>query len=283
MPMTSPAAQPRARAPHESETVRPSLRAGPAARRVEPADGRPRFTSPGRNGDLDPVSCTLAHELRQPLSTISLGSENLRLMLEGDRLDPERMRQSVCRIAEQVERAQSIIEHTLSSYSGRTDPAETADMIGAAQRAAGLLEALPAAREVQFVWQLPEGRLLVGVSRIELEQVFVNLLRNAVESIGDRRAQQGWDGQGRVTVTIQQCGGSVRCIVADNGAGLAPASAELLFQPFFTTKASGGTGLGLYICGQIVDKAAGTIRLQPGSLDGAQVEIRMPLVCYDGA
>ncbi len=228
------------------------------------------------------MSCTLAHELRQPLSTISLGSENLRLMLENDRLDPERMRRSVSRIAQQVEWAQSIIEQTLSSFSGRTDPRETADMIGAAQHAASLLEGLPGARGVEFVWQLPEGRLLVGVSRIELEQVFVNLLRNAVESIADRR-QQGWGGKGRVAVTIQQCGGRVHCIVADNGMGLAPAAAELLFQPFFTTKARGGTGLGLYICGQTIGKARGTIRLQPGSLEGAQVEIRLPLIRYEDA
>lgn len=223
------------------------------------------------------LSCTLAHELRQPLFTIAMANENLRLLIESETPDRAMMRQSVKRIDEQVQRAQAIIDQTLSRASGGTQAREAGDLAAAAQRAAQLLDSMPAARRVAFAWQLPHERLLVGVTQLELEQVFVNLLRNAMESIADRR-KEGWEGQGCIIVTIERCANEVRCVVTDDGAGLAPATDTGLFQPFFTTKSNGGTGLGLHICREIVTRAGGMIDVQPGQSEGAQVEIRLPLL-----
>lgn len=235
--------------------------------------GDGRFSS-AEAGDL------LAHELRQPLFTIAMANESLRLLVQRSEPDRDQMRASVARIAEQVERAQMIIEHALLLASGRSRDRDEADVIASAAHAAHLLEERRSDSEVELIWQLPEGKTVVAANSFDLEQAFVNILRNAMDSIEDRR-KGGWLGRGRIVVTIQQCGGDVRCTVADNGAGLVPSTIRDLFRPFFTTKEKGGTGLGLHICRSVINKAGGEICIKPRSLEGAKVEIRMPLVRHE--
>jgi two-component system C4-dicarboxylate transport sensor histidine kinase DctB/two-component system sensor histidine kinase TtrS len=243
----------------------------PAARLLRSAAGKTRLA------ELGQLSCTIAHELRQPLFTISMASENLRLMLDTDAGDRDRMRQSVHRIAEQVQRAQTIIDQTLAYATGVDTPPDVADLGEAAANATGFLAGLLERSDVEMKADWSIAPAFVGVSRIEMEQVFVNLLRNAVESIEDRR-RAGWQGAGKVVLTIERVGANVRCIITDNGAGLTPQLSEAAFEPFFTTKARNGTGLGLHICRQILAKAGGVIRLVPGPAEGARVEVRLHLV-----
>jgi len=238
-----------------------------AARLLGEARADQRSLSPQTNG-------IIAHELRQPLFAIAMASENLRLMLECDDPDHETMQGSVNRIAEQAQRAQAIIEHTLLRASGETR-IETADVAQAARRAVALLDGTARDLDVVVACQLPEEQLLAGLSVIELEQVFVNLIRNALDSIGERRTA-GWEGQGLIMITVQKFAGDVHCVVSDNGAGLPDVGG--LFEPFFTTKAQGGTGLGLHICREILNKADGDIRPRSSAGGGAEFEIRVPLV-----
>lgn len=243
---------------------------GPAARLLA-AD-----RSGGTSLTMAQTSYALAHELRQPLFTVALAAENLRLMLASDEPDGARMRQSVARIAEQVERAQAIIDQTLAHASGLQRERESADVVQAARKAEAAFETIPAAREIDFSWDLPADRLLVDVNPVELEQVFVNLMRNAIESVRDRR-ESGGSERGLVAITIEMDDDHVCCLVTDNGAGLVSPDEDAFFQPFFTTKASRGTGLGLHICRQIIGKAGGQIGIRNHAPQGAEVWIRIPL------
>jgi two-component system C4-dicarboxylate transport sensor histidine kinase DctB/two-component system sensor histidine kinase TtrS len=243
----------------------------PAARLLRSAAGKARLA------ELGHLSCTIAHELRQPLFTIAMASENLRLMLDSEGSDRERMQQSVHRIAEQVQRAQTIIDQTLAYATGVDTEAGVADLGEAAANAIGFLSGLLESSQVEVKADWSLAPVFVGVSRIEMEQVFVNLLSNAVDSIKDRRLT-GWRGIGKIVLTIERVGANVRCIITDNGAGLTPQMSEAVFEPFFTTKARTGTGLGLYICRHIVEKAGGVIRLVPGPMEGARIEIRLRVV-----
>lgn len=242
-----------------------------AARLLRSGAGKTRLA------ELGQLSCTIAHELRQPLFTIAMASENLRLMLESEASDRERMQLSVDRIAEQVQRAQGIIDQTLAYATGADTTVGVADLGEAAANAirflSGLLET--SSTEIKADWSITP--VLVGISRIEMEQVFVNVLRNAVESIEDRR-RAGWEGTGKIVLTIERVGSSVRCIVTDNGAGVTREVSEEAFQPFFTTKARAGTGLGLHISRKILAKAKGVMRLIPGPVEGARIEIRLRVV-----
>jgi two-component system, LuxR family, sensor kinase FixL len=243
----------------------------PAARLLQSTAGKTRLA------ELGQLSCTIAHELRQPLFTIAMASENLRLMLEAEEGNRERMRLSVQRIAEQVQRAQAIIDQTLAYATGVDTALDVADLGEAAANAIRFLSSWLEASNVEIKADWSIAPLHVGLSRIEMEQVFMNVLRNAVESIQDRR-RTGWEGAGRIVLTIERVGGSVRCIVTDNGAGLTSKVSEEVFQPFFTTKGREGTGLGLHISRKILAKAKGVIRLVAAPVEGARIEIRMPVV-----
>lgn len=238
------------------------------------------MASQSRLADLGELSCTIAHELRQPLFTIAMANENLGVMLESGDADQDRLLRSVARIAEQVRRAQAIIEHTLSYAAGDRGPADQICLAEAAERSIELLRPMFASADVTVERRWSAGLYMVDVPPIELEQVFVNVLRNAFDSIVDRR-KSGWTGGGRIVIAIDQVGdqvgGGTRCVICDNGSGIAQVASDAMFRPFFTTKAREGTGLGLHVCRQILERAEGAIQLSPGGSEGAVVEIRLPV------
>ena len=238
-----------------------------------PAETRARLL------DLGARTSTIAHELRQPLYSIAIAAENLRLLLSRETTDPERSLRSVGRIAQQVQRAQTIIDRILAHASGAVGDEQGADLSEAAESAVQFLAPLFEGADIAVEQRWPFDYVPVGLDRIELEQIFVNVLRNAIDSIQERR-RSGWGGRGRIVVAINRDRGKVCCEVTDNGAGLAKGMADAMLQPFVTTKRQGGgTGLGLHICRQMLARAGGTIRLRPRDTEqGACVDIRVPLV-----
>lgn len=230
-----------------------------------------------RLADLGEQSSALAHELRQPLFSIAIANENLRMMLAlGDMMQPQLVK-AVERISEQVQRAQTIIDHTLAYASGQSRGVVSADLGLAARNAVRFLKPLFDATGIEVDDRHAQVRGEVALCQIEAEQVFVNILRNAAESIETRR-DAGWQGAGRIAIHIFTENGKVQCCVADNGAGLSKDQAKSAFQPFFTTKPRVGTGLGLHICRQVIGKIGGEVALVPGETEGARVEIELPLL-----
>lgn len=111
----------------------------------------------------------------------------------------------------------------------------------------------------------------------EVRQVLANLVSNAVDALGG-------DGGGRLLVRSRDCAdGGMMLTVADDGPGMAPATLQRIFEPFYTTKGIGGTGLGLWISRQIVQRHGGRldVRSRPGA--GTVFRLYLPAVALDGA
>lgn len=231
-----------------------------------------------RLADLGEQSSALAHELRQPLFSIAIANENLRMMIGRPDMTKMQFDKAITRIAEQVGRAQMIIDRTLAYASGHGIGAARADIGLAAGNAVEFLKPLFDSSNIEIDDRGSHVHAAIGLCQVEAEQVFVNILRNAVESIEARREAE-WQGTGRIAIRISLQDGRVRCVVSDNGAGLSPDTARAVFQPFFTTKPRIGTGLGLHICRQALDKVGGVVHLVPGESEGARVEIDLPLSC----
>ncbi|WP_165912326.1 HAMP domain-containing sensor histidine kinase [Novosphingobium sp. PhB165] len=225
---------------------------------------------------------TIAHELRQPLFTISIAGERLRYLLARAGVPETEANSALERIAGQVERAQIIIARTL----GQGDPLDAvgtrgpADLTATARSAVGFLEGMFAPADISVEFRTDGRPARVNLDDVALEQVFVNVVRNAIESI-ERRRYQGWGERGRITVEVAREGGMARATVTDNGAGLSNDPASITRPGHRTERGRRGSGLGLSICRDILAPVNGTVRLAAGGGEGAIVEITVPIV--DGA
>jgi two-component system, LuxR family, sensor kinase FixL len=225
--------------------------------------------------ELGTRASAIGHELRQPLFTISMATENLRLMLAKDDIPKAAMELAVDRIAEQVHRAQNMIARVLDDAAGARIETPLANPIEAMNNAVRFLEGLFLQADVAVRRYPVMPDALVALDRIQIEQIFVNVLRNAVDSIQARR-REGWDGRGYVGIGFVMDGETLRCVVCDNGAGLAKGMSQTVFRPFLTTRPNEGTGLGLYICDKILLSIGGSIALRPRKSEGARVVISLP-------
>ena len=106
--------------------------------------------------------------------------------------------------------------------------------------------------------------------RQQLQQVFLNLISNAIDAIGK---------EGLIVVKSMRAGDEIQVSVADNGPGIPEEMQRRVFDPFFTTKTSGkGTGLGLWVSYSIVEKMGGTIELSSNVGEGSVFTVKIPVV-----
>src|SRR5262249_39112143 len=144
---------------------------------------------------------------------------------------------------------------------------ETNDLVA---RALALVETYARDHGAVLRLRCASGPLVIRANDVEVEQVLVNLVRNAVES-----------GSGGVAVdieTVRLADDRVAISVTDNGRGIPAEARELVFEPFFSSKrASGGTGLGLAIARRIVADHGGEIRIEEPAARGTRFVVELPL------
>ena len=207
-----------------------------------------RFTALGE------MASTLAHEINQPLTAISnylKGSRRLLDRMEGENV--EMLKDAVSKAADQALRAGQIIRR-LREFVARGESERRIESLPKLIEDASTL-ALVGAREhgIAVMFRLDPAADLVLADRIQIQQVMVNLMRNAIEVMSEGGTVRRLD-----IATAAGADDQVEVTVADTGAGLAPEVAKQLFQPFVTTKRK-GMGLGLSICRTIVEAHGGKI------------------------
>lgn len=214
----------------------------------------------------------IAHELKQPLTVISLAAENAeRALARGDVAGAARR---VERIAEQALRAGAVIEHLRRFARGPEAELQAAPvpLATAVEGALALIGGALREAGVEVVQELGEPGLAAIGEVVAIEQVLVNLLANA------RDVMEGLPAGAvrRVTITAAAEGPMVRVSVADTGGGIPPALLGRLFEPFVTTKApERGTGLGLAICLGLAQGMGGRIEARNGP-EGAVFALTLP-------
>ena len=211
-----------------------------------------RFTALGE------MASTLAHEINQPLTAISnylKGSQRILQRLDGKlgSEDAAVLHEAIGKAADQALRAGQIIRR-LREFVSRGESERTVESLPKLIEDASTL-ALVGAREngIEVVFRLDPDATEVLADRIQIQQVLVNLIRNAIEALIEAAPPRRLE-----IVTAPVEGDLVEVSVADTAAGLAPEVARSLFQPFVTTKRK-GMGLGLSICRTIVEAHGGKI------------------------
>ena len=219
---------------------------------------------------LGEMSSALAHELNQPLSAIANYLNGVQRLLAKD---PEaaspKVREALAKAVEQTLRSGEIIRR-LREFVSRGETAQRMESITKLVEEASAL-ALVGARQlgVRVRFDLSSRADLALVSKVQIQQVLLNLMRNAVEAMAEAEQRE------LVVSSAPAPGGMVQLSVADTGPGLAPEVAKRLFQPFVTTKAQ-GMGVGLSICRTIVEAHGGQIWVEPNRGGGTVFRLTVP-------
>lgn len=227
--------------------------------------------------DLGGMASALGHELRQPIFTISLAAENGMMLLDDAELCRDDIRAKFTRIIEQVGRAQSIIQRT--SHYAREHDADEVTLVRAIDNAVQFMRPLLEEHRIDIHVAQEDGVPDILVQKVGFEQIVVNALRNATDAIDQMRTTEP-DAMAHIAIGTIVDGDDLLVRIADNGAGIDAQIAEEAFDAFATTKpANKGTGLGLFVCRQIIQEMGGSITLGPNRLErhGAILTVRLPL------
>jgi two-component system sensor kinase FixL len=223
-----------------------------------------------RVSELGQVSAGIAHELNQPLAAmLNYSKAALRLAASDAPGTLAKVQGMIGKIAQQAERAGQIVQRIRDFLEKRAGHRRVENIITIAEdaMALGLIGAKSTAVETRF---LPEPHLPpVTVDRVQIQQVLVNLLRNAVEAMAAAPKRE-------LMLAIARRGDMVHISVADTGPGIAPEIADRLFKPFVTTKPH-GMGIGLAISQQIVEAHGGALTVGPNPGGGTIFEFTLPV------
>lgn len=216
---------------------------------------------------LGEMSAAVSHELNQPLAAMKTYLAGARLLLQRKR--PEEALSSFQRIDDLIERMGAITRQ-LKSYARKGGEAfEPVDLRSALSGALSMMEPQLKQRVVKITRTLPRFPVMVMADRIRLEQVIINLLRNALDATRDRPDPQ--------IDLILSSGDVAMLAVRDNGTGIK--DLDNLFEPFYTTKKPGeGVGLGLAISSGIVTDLGGRLTARNSESGGAVFEMQLPLL-----
>ena len=221
---------------------------------------------------LGEMSAAVSHELNQPLAAMKTYLAGAKLLVGRGR--PDEALASFQRIDDLIERMGAITRQ-LKSYARKGgDAFAPVNLSDALASSLSMMEPQLRQRQVQINKAVPQEPVVVLADRVRVEQVMINLLRNALDATKSVEDPQ-------VDVLLA-AGETAMLTVRDNGQGIEDLDA--LFEPFYTTKQPGdGVGLGLAISSGIVNDLGGRMTARNAAQGGAVFEIRLPILNEDGA
>lgn len=223
---------------------------------------------------LGTLASGITHELNQPLSIIRMAADACLILMEDGPLDPAHTKQQLETISSQCERMADIITH-MRVFSRRDDPGEIKlfDPSASVRAAVHFLTEQMRLAGIELSTRIPATCHAIRGHPVGLEQVVVNLVGNAKDTIEERRVSPG-----RIEVAVEEDAdwAETRIVVTDNGGGIPVDVLPKLFEPFFTTKMAGkGTGLGLSIVQSIIAAMGGTVAAANVG-EGARFTVTLP-------
>ncbi|MEZ4454244.1 MAG: protoglobin domain-containing protein [Nannocystaceae bacterium] len=212
-----------------------------------------------RLATIGQVAASIGHELRNPLAVMQTS-----VQLLGSRVsDDARAARHLGKLNNQIRLCNAIISDLLELARDRAPDRKVIDLVDVVREA---VASVPRAATIAVEVTTPSAITAVHADPVQIRQVVVNLVLNAVQAIG---------AEGKIILSLEERDLHVALTVDDSGPGLSPDVERHLFQPLFTTRSS-GTGLGLALCRRIVEKHGGVIRAQNRDEGGARFIVELP-------
>ena len=219
---------------------------------------------------LGEMSASISHELNQPLAAMKTYLAGARLLLQRNRRDEALS--SFQRIDDLIERMGAITRQLKSYVRKGGEAFEPVDFKACLSAALAMMEPQLRQRYVRITRGLPREDVMVMADRLRLEQVIINLLRNALDALREVKNPQ-------IDILLS-VGETATLTIRDNGPGID--DLDHLFEPFYTTKLPGeGVGLGLAISSGIVADLGGRLVARNGEESGAVFELQLPILDID--
>lgn len=227
---------------------------------------------------LGQMAASIAHEINQPLSAISLAVDNARLKINSGRLEQKYLMNKIETIRQNLNRIKSIIEHVKTfSKPGFINNFTEVNLNKAIESALMLIFQQIKSQDIHLVLKLHPEPLLISGDMIKMEQIIINLINNAKEAISDKEAQKGTFFK-QIEISTGIIGEKAYLTVTDNGVGIDSVNLDKIYEPFFTTKESKqGTGLGLSIVYSLINEMKGDIKVKSKLGEGTLFTVTIPL------
>jgi signal transduction histidine kinase len=217
------------------------------------------------------LTTSIAHEINQPLGSILTNAETAELMLKGDSPNLDEVREILGDIRRDNQRASEVIRRLRSVLKKTPFEMQYIDLNETVRQVIGFVTAVAHGRDIALKCVTSSADLQVKGDAVQLQQVILNLIINAMDAISEAQAKER---EVSVTTDLSRAGAEIK--VSDTGPGMAPDDIKNVFDPFFTTRPQ-GMGMGLAIARTIVEAHHGKISAENQSSGGALFTIRLPI------
>ena len=232
---------------------------------------RSELASVARVTSLGVLTASIAHEVNQPLAGIITNASTCLRMLGADPADLDGARETARRTIRDGHRASDMIARLRALFSKKEFTLESLDLNEATREVIALALTDLQRQRVVLQSELADDLPMITGDRIQLQQVILNLLRNASDAMADVHERLRL----LLIKTEREGGNRVRLSVRDTGMGLPPQGLDSLFDAFYTTK-SGGMGIGLFVSRSIVERHQGRLWAEPNDGPGATFSFSIP-------
>jgi signal transduction histidine kinase len=215
------------------------------------------------------LTASLAHEIKQPITAATTDAKTCLRWIDRDCPDVEEAREAASRMVKDVTRAADIINSISLLFKKDAAQREFVDVNELIREMIVLLRSEANRYSLSIYTELAEDLPRVMADRVQLQQVFMNLMLNGIDAMKETA------GGGELTIKSESDDGQLLISVSDTGVGLPPEQAEQIFRAFFTTK-DNGTGMGLPITRSIIESHGGRLWVTDTSGRGATFQFTLP-------
>ncbi len=218
---------------------------------------------------LGKLTAGISHEIGNPLASISSLVQELSDLRMESKEDREFTTEALKTINSHIARIVNIVRSLGDFARISTTEKTTSNLTDILERTVNLVKYDKRFRNIRLITEIDENIPMLNVNPDKIQQVFLNLIINALDAMPDG---------GTLKIVMRRTDSSVETIISDTGVGIEPDVIDKIFDPFFTTKSPGkGTGLGLSICYGIIKEHNGTITVKSKKKEGTVFTITLPI------